>query len=979
MKENNQDINKKDSNLFTNTQNRKSSDVSDKSEDHVNLVLKQKPYFCLNDLITTPKTKGNIRAKSPSHLKDKLNASAISDNMNNSYEKVERNEKGKKTGVDEIDSYLQDLLNEKDSKYIKNILIIYTGGTIGSERSNNEGSYIPKKNFLYEYMRNHPNLCDMDYTKAMENSKITEKQPESNSKEKTIDDYNKCNFHVRDREREADIEDIMKYLNEGDPNILQKDKESAHYNLVHSHNHHHSNNSNNQNKILPSTFTIKESNLEGFDSQKLDQDQINMLNNLSNNVNKSSSFQNNNKNKDSKVNLDSYISEFDSNNKSPKIEKIKEYSNMKTNAISNTDSYFLKNLSYNHKTNYDKNNLSHIIPSQDKNASYCLETDFLNNSFSNNLNYNNNDLKKSTDNITFLNDNKELYKKLLNQSIIQEEIEFNMSQSPYSKPSNKIFTPLNTFKKRISYQIIDFDEVIDSSNISLKHWILMGKCISEHYDQFDGFVILHGTDTMSYTASILSFMFENLAKTVIITGSQIPLVEMSNDGLSNLIDSINICGTFLIPEVTIMFRGKLLRGNRTIKQDSRGLSAFDSPNFQPLIEIATVYKVNWDLILKPPSIDAKFRFFPCINTNITIFKYFPTISDEKIKKLLSSEDSGIIIETYGAGHLPSNRDKLTEILQEMQYNDVVLVNVSQCRKGLLVADYEVGKKLEKLGIVYSGDMTLECALAKLSYLLGKGLNKNEIRKVFTKSLRGEVTEFKKEFFSYKSNAIKEMLGHMLEIRKTNNNDKKADKFEELNLLSKELMPVIINKLIELNKLDSLNSLREDIMDLSKTTTLSFTKTPLHIACIEGNLLIVKFLINDCKHHINKLDEDHFTPLHYACLYQFHDVIEFVKKNGGKLNISEESYGSFYCKLALKGKTDTIKLFHKNGGNIMAFDYDRRTIAHVAAIEGNAELLEFLVHHTKYNLDIEDYIEKIPYEYANDEIKNVLRPKRNKEL
>jgi 60kDa lysophospholipase len=308
----------------------------------------------------------------------------------------------------------------------------------------------------------------------------------------------------------------------------------------------------------------------------------------------------------------------------------------------------------------------------------------------------------------------------------------NTQVNQYSLSPSILYTAKNHLEKRICYQLLEFNEVIDSSNINVNYTNQIGQCIADHYDKYDGFVILHGTDTMSYSASMISFMLENISKPVIFTGSQIPLAEMSNDGLANLINAINICGSYPIPEVGILFSGKLLRANRSIKNDNQGLNAFETPNIEPLIVLGTKIKINKHLILKPPSQSQKFSFQKIKDVNINPFKYIPYINDDSIRNQLSDKLDGVIIESYGAGNLPSNRHVLTECLRKLIDTKVIIVNVSQCKKGLMSADYEVGKQLESLGIVYGSDMTFECAQAKLTYFLSKGYSKSDIKCLFNK-------------------------------------------------------------------------------------------------------------------------------------------------------------------------------------------------------------------------------------------------------
>lgn len=548
---------------------------------------------------------------------------------------------------------------------------------------------------------------------------------------------------------------------------------------------------------------------------------------------------------------------------------------------------------------------------------------------------------------------------------IKNEINISLKENYLDEITPFLYTPITQFNKRIAYQILEFSLVFDSSNVNIKNWIQMGKCIYDNYDSYDGFVILHGTDTLSYTASMLSFMFENLSKPVVITGSQIPLIEMSNDGLNNLVDSITIAGTFIIPEVCILFRGNLFRGNRTIKNDIIGLNAFESPNLQPLIKTGTKYRINWDLIRKPPSKNEKFKFFPFLNTNVTIFKYFPTVSDEKIEKLLSDENSGIIIETYGAGNLPSNREVLTNVLAKLKYSNVILINVSQCRKGIVSSIYEVGKRLEELGLIFSGDMTVECALAKLSYLLGKNKSKHEISNLFRKSLRGEVTEEEEQLFSAKK-LSNDNLKPSLVIEKS------IIKFDDIK---SEFFPIFVEYLISTNKSDVLILMKEEIIQFINNSINSIDyPTFLHKAC-ESNLSeIVYFLIEDCKIKVNTLDKFNKTALHYACLNENTNMINYLRKVNAKLNGNDESYGTFFCKIALEKKNNCIKLFYNCEANIMNHDIDKKTIAHIAFITKNLELVLFLKTETRYNLEVFDYFNKTPYDYSDDEFNDLIKEK-----
>ena len=582
----------------------------------------------------------------------------------------------------------------------------------------------------------------------------------------------------------------------------------------------------------------------------------------------------------------------------------------------------------------------------------------------------------------FVQDQPFVYKHSLNNVINKKSEKFESkeikklcsdlkSNIAYSQPTQSYFTPLNQFNKRIEFELIEFNEVIDSSNVNLYYWNLIAESIFDMYDKYDGFVILHGTDTMSYTASALSFMFENLNKPIIITGSQIPLIEMSNDGLANLIDSINLCGTFHIPEVCILFRGKLLRGNRSIKNDNRGLNAFESPNIESLIEIGTKYKVKWNIILLPPLPNAQISLTKLKDKKVIILKYFPTMGDDTIQNIFNQNGiEGIIIETYGSGNLPSNRESLVNCLLKLSSTDIVIVNISQCRKGIMSADYEVGKQLEKLGLIYGSDMTVECALSKLNYLLSKGYSKKQIKDLFSQNMRGELTENKTELFSFSSNYLINSIREIFEKGTSINTDE---------VIINEFLPSFIIDLVRKDQLSVLHSLKYHINKMSNKLINemypSYTKTPLHFSCEQGNIELTNYLIN-IGFKLNVIDNLNKTPLYYACLSKNQDLCEYLFSKGAQKSY-QELEGDFLCKLAFNNDLETLKLLFKYYSNeILITNYEKRNIVHIASIRKNKSIILFLKDNINYPIDIlVDEYEKSAYDYANEEIRLILRPNK----
>ncbi|KAG0233471.1 hypothetical protein BGW42_007428 [Actinomortierella wolfii] len=301
-----------------------------------------------------------------------------------------------------------------------------------------------------------------------------------------------------------------------------------------------------------------------------------------------------------------------------------------------------------------------------------------------------------------------------------------------------LITPPSLYGKRIRYSILEYDPLLDSCNVTMREWARIASDIEANYELYDAFIVLHGTDTMAYTASALSFMLEDLGKTVIITGSQVPITEVRNDAVENLLGALTIAGHFVIPEVCLYFNNKLLRGNRSSKMDAVDFNAFDSPNMRPLVNVGINIDVNWSEVLRPTSI-ARCRAHKVMNPNVASLRLFPGITESTIRAFLAPPIQGVVLETYGAGNAPSARQDLIAALKEACDRGVVIVNCTQCKRGLVTDVYQTGKVLYDAGVVPGNDMTPECALTKLSYLLGHNLPVEKVREMMTKSLRGELT------------------------------------------------------------------------------------------------------------------------------------------------------------------------------------------------------------------------------------------------
>lgn len=293
-------------------------------------------------------------------------------------------------------------------------------------------------------------------------------------------------------------------------------------------------------------------------------------------------------------------------------------------------------------------------------------------------------------------------------------------------------------------ETISFEHPIDSSNMNLVYWIKIAEIITEQYSSYDGFVILHGSDTMSYSASALSFMLENLAKPVIFTGSQLPIGDLRTDAKENLITAIQIAslqhnGKPVVSEVCLYFEYKLYRGNRTTKINAEHFNAFASPNYPALAESGVHLKVESHLLLKPHPAK-KFIFHREMNPNVVVIKIFPGMTAEVLEAIFAIPTlKGVVLETYGAGNAPTE-DWLVAILRKAIARGVYIINVSQCSAGSVnMGQYETSTLLKEIGVITGKDMTTETAVAKLMYLLGQNVSAEVFKTIFETPLRGEMS------------------------------------------------------------------------------------------------------------------------------------------------------------------------------------------------------------------------------------------------
>ncbi|KAI8140484.1 asparaginase-domain-containing protein [Fennellomyces sp. T-0311] len=504
-----------------------------------------------------------------------------------------------------------------------------------------------------------------------------------------------------------------------------------------------------------------------------------------------------------------------------------------------------------------------------------------------------------------------------------------------------LITPVSLYGKRIRYSILEYDPLLDSCNMTMDDWVRIARDIEVNYEYFDAFIVLHGTDTMAYTASALSFLLENLGKTVIITGSQVPLTEVRNDAVDNLLGSLTIAGHFLIPEVCLYFNQKLYRGNRTSKISAVDFDAFDSPNLPPLVQLGIDIHVKWPLVLRPTQI-AKFRSHQTLNRNVATLRLFPGINESTVRAFLAAPIQGVVLETYGAGNAPARADLLAA-LKDACDRGVVIVNCTQCRKGLVTDSYATGRQLAAIGVVAGADMTPECALAKLSYLLGKKpMDPQKVRVMMTRNLRGELT-LRNEHprFSATSNRAQVLIDILASGRlKVETEEHTIFPAEEQMMAERALLPFLLCSAAVSNDLEGIKQL----YDLVNLNCVDYEgRSPLHVASREGHVRIVEFLLlHGASIHIR--DRTGHTPLFVAVQEKQRKVVAMLRSAGAHLAETERmDLGMVWLRAAASGDMKLVQVALEAGWPVNWADpVEQRRALDVAISHGRIAMVQYLL-------------------------------------
>ncbi|KAM6202703.1 60 kDa lysophospholipase [Rhynchocyon petersi] len=498
-------------------------------------------------------------------------------------------------------------------------------------------------------------------------------------------------------------------------------------------------------------------------------------------------------------------------------------------------------------------------------------------------------------------------------------------------PEDTLVLPPASLDQRVIYTVLEWQPLLDSRDMTIEEWVKIAQTIEKHYEQHHGFVVIHGTDTMAFAASTLSFVLENLRKPVILTGAQVPIHALWNDGRENLLGALLMAGQYLIPEVCLFFQNQLFRGNRATKVDSRRFAAFCSPNLPPLATVGADITINRRLVRKVWG-KAPLVVHSCMERDVGVLRLYPGIPASLVRAFLQPPLKGVVLETFGSGNGPTKPELLQE-LRAAAGRGLLILNCTHCLQGTVTSDYATGKALAGTGLLSGFDMTSEAALAKLAYVLGQpGLSLDDRKQLLAKDLRGEMTLPAAEHQpSLCGSSLGSLISQFLSLSDC----------QELDAVRDVLLPSLACAAAHAGDLEVLQALLDAGSDLAVEDFSG--QTPLHVAARRGHARAVSLLLQRGA-DVQACDGDGVSPLLLAIRGRHRDVIGLLRAAGACLSPRElDDVGTELCRLASKGDVEGLQTWWQAGADLRQPGYDGRQALHIAESAGNVEMLTLLQH------------------------------------
>nr|KAF6499080.1 asparaginase [Molossus molossus] len=495
-------------------------------------------------------------------------------------------------------------------------------------------------------------------------------------------------------------------------------------------------------------------------------------------------------------------------------------------------------------------------------------------------------------------------------------------------PEDTLVLPPASPDQRIIYTVMECQPLFDSCDMTITEWVQIAQIIERHYEQYHGFVVIHGTDTMAFAASVLSFVLENLQKTVILTGAQVPIHELWNDGRENLLGALLMAGQYVIPEVCLFFQNQLFRGTRVTKVDTRRFAAFCSPNLPPLAVLGAEVTINRELVRKVRA-EGPLVVHRSMEHDVGLLRLYPGIQATLVRAFLQPPLKGVVMETFGSGNGPTKADLLRE-LQEAAERGLLILNCTHCLRGTVTSDYASSMATAGAGIVPGFDMMSEAALAKLSFVLGQpGLSLDDRKELLVRDLRGEMTLPRAEERrpSRQSGTLGLRVAQLLSLR------------QETDAVRDALTPSLACAAAHAGDLEALQTLAELGGDLSLQDFSG--QTPLHVAARRGHAGVVTLLLQRGV-DVNSRDEDGLSSLLLAVRGRHRSVIGLLRAAGACLSAQElEDAGTELCRLASKADGEGLRAWWQAGADLGQPGYDGRSALLVAEAAGDLEVVTLL--------------------------------------